>query len=190
MELSSSLRRDQRALPTEHAIPAQDLLLEATLTVPSGARGVVVLPHANSAGRFDRRYLFGAEVLQQAGMATLQVDLLTPAEEASFPLHNQREGEVALLSERLLSTLAWLQNQAEVGRLAIGVFACTPETVAALIAAEKSGRVVAVVSKGGFPDFLSESMTRLTGPTLLLLGPQELSRAEELAAEFFARHLG
>jgi putative phosphoribosyl transferase len=188
MELASITQlRTQRAVAAEQKILAQDVLLDATLTVPLGARGVVLLPHASSAGRFERSHCFTAEVLSQAGLGTLQIDLLTPAEEASSN-GNPGQAEVALLAERILAAITWLENQPDTSRLALGLFAARVETVAAMVAAERSGRVVALASKGGCPDFASESVAHLTGPTLLLLGPEELARAEELAAEFFGRH--
>lgn len=182
--------RNQRAVAAEQTIPAQDAMLEATLTVPLGARGVVIMLHASSAGRFNRSHRFSAEVLEQAGLGTLQVDLLTPGEEASFPLQSQGERETALLTDRTLSAIDWLRSQPDTSQLAMGVFASRTETVAALKAAERSRSIVAVVSKGGCPEFADDAMTHLTVPTLLLLGPEELARAEELAAEFFGRHFG
>jgi hypothetical protein len=191
MDIASSIARlrHQRAVASEQTIPAQEALLQATLVVPLGARGVVVLPHASSAGRFARNHCFTAEVLEQSGLGTLQVDLLTPAEEASFSFANPREAETALLADRVVAVLDWLQNQAALNHLAVGVFASRIETVASLIAAERSGRSVPIVSKGGVPQPALYGTTRLSGPTLSLLGSEEVARAEELAAEFFGRHL-
>lgn len=153
------------------------------------ARGVVVLPHASAAGRFESSHRFGAELLEQAGLGTLQVDLLTPAEEAALAARGGGEAQVAMLAERLATVLDWLRNQADTSRLAVGMFASRAEAAASLIAAESSGRVVAIVSKGGVADLTQREPTHLTGPTLLLLGPTELARAAELAPEFFGRHL-
>jgi hypothetical protein len=84
--------------------------------------------------------------------------------------------------------MVWLANQPDAGRLTFGLFAARLETAAAMLAAERFGSVVPLVSKGGCPDFASYCVGHLIGPTLLLLGPEELARAEELAAEFFGRH--
>lgn len=181
--------RNRRTVASEQRIPAQDVWLEATLTVPLSARGIVVLPHASSAGRFERSHCFSVEVLEQAGLGTLQVDLLTPAEEASFRCENQDAAEDALLADRVLSVLEWLSNQADTSHLAVGIFTSRAVAAASLIAAERSGRAVPLATKGGIPDVVSDRMAQLSGPTLLLLGREELDRAAELAAEFFCRHL-
>ena len=54
---------------------------EAALVVPDGARGLVVFAHGSGSSRFSPRNRFVAGVLEDAGLATLLVDLLTKAEE-------------------------------------------------------------------------------------------------------------
>jgi putative phosphoribosyl transferase len=191
MDFTTSIARlrTQRAVASEQSIPARDVLLEATLSVPLGARGLVVLPHASSAGRFERSHCYSAEVLAQAGLGTLQVDLLTPGEEATLLPGKQGAGDVELLADRLSAVFAWLNNQPELDQLAVGVLASRTETAAALMAAERVRAVIAVVSKGGVADSKQDGMTQLVAPTLLILGAEELLRADELAAEFFGRHL-
>ena len=178
------------AAGSEQVIPTSDGVVEGTLTVPLAARGVVVFLHASSAGRFEARQRFAAQVLQQAGLATLQVDLLTPAEEATLPLGQHRAQDTLLMVERALSVFTWLGNHAGTTKLAVGVFATTAEVVVALSAAERTQRVAAVLSQGGCPDFFDETLSQVRVPTLLIVGQSELARAPELAAEFFERHLG
>ena len=190
MDLASLTRsRSQRAVTAEQRIPAHDVLLDATLTVPLGARGVVLLPYASSAGRFDRRHRFAAEVLEQAGLGTLQIDLLTPAEEAMFANGSQGADQVALLAQRIAVGIVWLGKQADTSQLAVGVFASKRETPAAVAAAARSVGVSALVSNGGGLDPTTVATAPPAIPTLLLLGVEELARAEELAAEFFGQHL-
>lgn len=173
----------------ERVIPADDALLKATLNLPLGARGVVVLLHASSAERFGVQSRFASEVLSQAGLATLQVDLLTPAEEAAVSSRQQQPQDLSLLLGRVLAVVDWLQSQRETVGLALGLFASKPETITALMAAERVPRIAAVVSRGGCPDPAPDSVGELRAPTLLLIGRNEQARAAELAAEFFARHL-
>lgn len=189
MDLASLTRsRSQRAVTAEQRIPAPDVLLDATLTLPLGARGVVLLPYASSAGRFERRHRFAAEVLEQAGLGTLQIDLLTPAEEAMFADGSQSADQVASLARRIAAGIAWLGNQPDTRQLAAGVFASKRETKAA-VAAASAGGVSALVSNGGGLDLTTVATSPPAVPTLLLLGVEELARAEELAAEFFGQHL-
>src|SRR5258708_11877108 len=63
-------------------IPAGQVALEGNLRIPEAARGVVVFAHGSGSSRFSPRNRFVADVLEQAGLATLLMDLLTREEEA------------------------------------------------------------------------------------------------------------
>jgi len=54
--------------------------LPGTLTVPDGASSLVLFAHGSGSSRHSPRNRFVAEVLQQAGLATLLFDLLTEDE--------------------------------------------------------------------------------------------------------------
>ena len=57
--------------------------LEGTLVVPPAARGVVLFAHGSGSGRFSPRNQYVASVLQDAGLATLLLDLLEEEEDFS-----------------------------------------------------------------------------------------------------------
>jgi putative phosphoribosyl transferase len=173
----------------ERAIPAGDTLVKATLDLPLAAQGIVVLLHASSADRFGARSRFASEVFGQAGFATLQVDLLTPSEEASQSFSQRPAQHIPLLLSRTLAVIDWLGNQRETVDLAIGLFATSMETIPPLMAAERSLGIAAVASQGGYPDFAPDAVGNLRAPTLLIVGRDEQARAAELASEFFARQL-
>ena len=54
--------------------------LDGILNVPLDAGGVVVFAHGSGSGRLSPRNQFVARVLQQAGLATLLIDLLEEEE--------------------------------------------------------------------------------------------------------------
>lgn len=172
----------------ERIIDAAGAGLEAILTVPPGAAGVVALLHASCAGRFAPGARFTAEVLEQSGLGALRVDLLTPAEEATLS-GNDRRARTALLASRVIAVVNWLKVQPETTRLRLGLFASALETAPALLAAARVPGVSAVVSQGGYVDSADDAPEELLVPTLLIVGPEEQSRAAELAAEFFTREL-
>jgi putative phosphoribosyl transferase len=58
------------------AINSGKQVVRGTLIVPSGASAVVVFAHGSGSGRFSPRNQYVAQVLQEAGLATLLVDLL------------------------------------------------------------------------------------------------------------------
>jgi pimeloyl-ACP methyl ester carboxylesterase len=62
-------------------IPAGDVELQADVAVPEQLRGLVVFAHGSGRGRLSPRNRYVADVLQSAGLGTVLVDLLTPAEE-------------------------------------------------------------------------------------------------------------
>jgi putative phosphoribosyl transferase len=187
-QTAEPLRR-RGVVDEERVIPASDTLLKATLNVPLGPQGVAALLHASSGDRFGVQSRFASEVLGQAGFATLQVDLLTPDEEAALLSSRHPEEHVSLLLSRILAVIDWLGNQHETSKLSVGLFASTMEIIPALLAAERDSRVKAVASRGGCPDFAQDAVGELRAPTLLIVGRDEQARAAELASEFFARRL-
>ena len=62
-------------------IPAGPVELEGNLSLPSNASGIVLFAHGSGSSRHSPRNRFVAEQLQQAGLATLLIDLLTAEEE-------------------------------------------------------------------------------------------------------------
>ena len=107
----------------ERIIPVGDTFIRATLNLTHGARGIITLLHASSANRFGAPSRFASEVFGQAGFATLQVDLLTPAEEALLSLSQHPEQHIPLLFSRTLAVIDWLANQRETVDLTISMFA-------------------------------------------------------------------
>lgn len=175
--------RQRDVLDEERIIPVDEALIKATFNVPHAARGVVALLHAQS-GRFGQEGRFAGEVFAQAGLATLQIDLLTPEEDAALSNGRDPEQYISLLLARVMAAIDWLGNERETAGLPIGLFASTQETIPALLAAERSPHVLAVVSRGGRP-----AVGHVRTRTLMLTGREEQARAAELASEFFAREL-
>ncbi len=63
-------------------IETDGVTLEGDLFLPAGAQGIVLFAHGSGSSRFSPRNRRVAEWLQQAGLATLLMDLLTAQEEA------------------------------------------------------------------------------------------------------------
>jgi putative phosphoribosyl transferase len=159
-------------------VTAGESSLAGTLAVPVDARGVVVFAHGSGSGRLSPRNRAVARVLFEAGLATLLIDLLTPAEERVDNRTRQLRFDIPLLAERVISAIDWLPYDAvvgdlphELGDLPVGCFGASTGAAAALIAAaERPQRVAAVVSRGGRPDLAGEALARVTAPTLLIVG--------------------
>jgi putative phosphoribosyl transferase len=76
-----------------------------------------------------------------------------------------------LLGRRVVDAVDWAQAQPELRALPVATFGASTGTAAALIAAaERPGRVRAVVSRGGRPDLAAEALSQVKAPTLLIVG--------------------
>ncbi len=140
--------------------------LPGHLTVPEHAVGLVVFAHGSGSGRHSPRNRAVAEVLHCAGMATLLVDLLTPAEEtARGPVF-----DVELLAGRLGAVARWATAEPSCAGLPLGYFGASTGAAAALVAAARDDAVRAVVSRGGRPDLAGPALAEVRAPTLLVVG--------------------
>ena len=133
----------------EVLIPAGSVQLKGILGVPPHPKGVVLFAHGSGSGRLSPRNHFVARILQDAGLATLLVDLL----EESEALDREKVLDIDLLAERLLTCTHWLWQQLETRGLSLGYFGASSGSGAALQASAKEpGSVAAVVSRGGRPE--------------------------------------
>src|SRR5260370_41612241 len=112
--------------------------LRGILHVPPGAAGVVAFAHGSGSGRFSPRNQFVAGVLQEAGLATLLLDLLEEAESED----RQKVFDIPLLAERLQMAADWLGRVPATAGLRLGYFCATTGAGAALVAAARDpGRI-------------------------------------------------
>jgi putative phosphoribosyl transferase len=148
-------------------ICAGGAILAGTLRIPDQPRGVVLFAHGSGSSRHSPRNVQVARRLTRAGFATLLLDLLTPAEESSCA----RVFDVDGLAGRLSTATRWLDGCPELEGLPVGYFGASTGAAAALrSAADLDGLVGAVVSRGGRPDLAGDALTRVTVPTLLVVG--------------------
>lgn len=141
----------------------------AFLGVPDAAKGVVLFAHGSGSGRMSPRNNQVAEELRRAGIATLLLDLLTPAEEQD----RRKVFDIDLLATRLLIATDWVQDQDRLRGLPVGYFGASTGAGAALTAAAVRGGVAAVVSRGGRPDLAGEALEDVRAPTLLIVGGRD-----------------
>lgn len=141
--------------------------LAAILGVPDGASGLVIFAHGSGSGRLSPRNNYVAARLRDAGMATLLLDLLTPAEEQD----RRNVFDIALLASRLKRAVDWAAAYAETAKLRPCYFGASTGGGAALYAAAQDLRIAAVVSRGGRPDLAGkQALALVTAPTLLIVG--------------------
>lgn len=145
--------------------------LAGDLSVPEGARMLVIFAHGSGSSRHSPRNRAVAGVLNAHGMATLLFDLLTVEEEA----RRANVFDIALLAGRLVDVVRWVDGQSALRDMALGLFGASTGAAAALVAAAALGaRVGAVVSRGGRPDLAAPVLAEVAAPTLLIVGGADL----------------
>jgi putative phosphoribosyl transferase len=145
--------------------------LEGNLSIPDGAKGIVLFVHGSGSSRHSPRNQYVAQVLQEGGLATFLFDLLTPEEEKIDQRTHQLRFDISLLARRTAGALEWLDLQPDVKEFKRGLFGSSTGAAAALIAAaELPEKVDAVVSRGGRPDLAGPALSKVQVPTLLIVG--------------------
>jgi dienelactone hydrolase len=172
-----------RTLAAAREVSIPPVGLAGTLRIPSGAHALVAFAHGSGSSRFSPRNTSVADAFNRRGMATLLFDLLTADEESD----RANVFDIALLAQRLIHAVHWLDTQPSVGSLPLGLFGASTGAAAALVAAAGLGnRVGAVVSRGGRPDLAGDALVRVHAPTLLIVGGADFV-VIELNEEAFAR---
>ena len=155
----------------EVQIQAGRAVLAGNLTIPEDTIALVLFAHGSGSGRHSPRNQFVARTLNDAGLATLLFDLLTPEEEEIDTYTREHRFNIGLLAERLVHATQWAKQQEQTRNLRIGYFGSSTGAAAALVAAaEIPGNVGAVVSRGGRPDLAGDSLPKVQVPTLLIVG--------------------
>lgn len=157
-------------------IRAGGVVLEGMLELPNPCSGIVVFSHGSGSGRHSPRNQYVAAELREAGLGTLLLDLLTPAEDRDY----ERRFDIPLLTERLGHAVGFVGRSTKTKGLPIGLFGASTGAASALrIAATMPAAVRAVVSRGGRPDLSGKDMlSAVKAPTLLIVGARDFGVIE------------
>ena len=152
---------------SEVSIPAREVTLNGNLYLPPKAKGIVLFAHGSGSGRSSPRNQFVAKALAASGIASLLSDLLSEREADD----REKVFDIDLLSERLLHGLHWVKSDEKLKDFPVGLFGASTGAAAALsAAAQRPKEVIAVVSRGGRPDLVPDSLEFVKAPTLLIVG--------------------
>jgi putative phosphoribosyl transferase len=161
-------------------VTAEELVIEAAgaelggnLTVPDGARGVVLFAHGSGSSRHSPRNRRVADVLHDARLATLLIDLLTAEEEQVDLATREHRFDIELLAGRLVGAADRLADDPRTSGLPLGYFGASTGAAAALVAAVERPAARAVVSRGGRPDLAGDALDRVEAPALLIVGGRD-----------------
>jgi putative phosphoribosyl transferase len=148
--------------------------IEGGLTIPLGAQAVVLFAHGSGSSRYSSRNKLVATVLNNNGIATLLVDLLSQDEKRIDEETKHLRYNIELLAGRFAAITNWLAQQPETRNLKIGYFGSSTGAAAALIAASRLGAAKAIVTRAGRPDLAGEStLHQVRASTLFIVGDND-----------------
>lgn len=152
---------------SEISIDCSGVELKGVLAVPETAVGLVIFSHGSGSSRFSPRNRYVSGILNHSGVATLLVDLLTPAEEEI----DDNRFNIPLLTDRLIAVTDYFESAKHYRFTQIGYFGASTGAASALEAsAIKRERITAIVSRGGRPDLAYDKLDKVVSPVLLIVG--------------------
>jgi len=156
-------------------IPAAGVILDGDLITSADAAGVVVFAHGSGSSRHSPRNRMVAARMQEAGYATLLMDLLTAGEDEIDSRTRQFRFDIPRLASRLTGAIRWLSDRPDTAEMPVALFGASTGAAAALTAAaEVPDHVQLVISRGGRPDLAGDALPRVQAPTLLIVGGRDL----------------
>ena len=185
---------DSTVQTTLISIAVDRIHLAGDLAVPSEASGVVVFAHGSGSSRRSPRNRLVAAQLQSAGLATLLMDLLTPAEE----LQDEESGgrlrfDIEFQARRLEAASTWLAGSPETDQLRLGYFGASTGAVRAptlLIVGGGDAVVIPLNQRALNRLRCVKRLEIVPGATHLFEKSGALEWVAELAAAWFAPHPG
>jgi pimeloyl-ACP methyl ester carboxylesterase len=153
-------------------VPAAGVTLDGDLVLADNTHRVVLFAHGSGSSRMSPRNRRVAAALQDLGIGTLLIDLLTRGEETVDERTGEFRFDIGLLARRLSAIVEWLAARSEPRPGSIGIFgASTGAAAAAVAAAAHPNAVGAVVSRGGRVDLAGpDALERVQAPSLLIVG--------------------
>lgn len=153
-------------LQRDVSIPIDGARLPGSLSLPERGASLIIFAHGSGSSRRSPRNRAVADHLNHAGLGTLLFDLLTEREAED----RSNVFDVRLLAGRLRIASDWAQSDDLPPARRLGYFGASTGAAAALVAAADDPRIGAVVSRGGRPDLAVDALSRVSAPTLLIVG--------------------
>ncbi len=153
-------------------VPAGAVVLVGILSIPEGARGIILFADANKSDQ----YKYIARLVGEGSIATLLVNLLTPEDEVLDNETGFFRDNVDVLHQRIIGIANWLNEDRRTQNLRICYFGMGVSGAAALVAAaERPDLPISVVSAAGRLDLAKGYLSKVEAPTLLLAGENDTS---------------
>jgi len=169
MTLVNAVESFEVAVPAA-AAKGTTISLPGRLCLPAPPTGIVLFAHGSGSSRHSPRNALVASCLHECWIGTLLFDLLTEQEATD----RVNVFDVPLLAERLLAAVRFVTELESTRHLPLGLFGASTGAAAALVAATREPRIMAVVSRGGRPDLAGRRLAAVHAPTLLIVGGDDV----------------
>lgn len=183
---------EQQSQQEDLVIETREATMRAFLTIPEKARSIVLFAHGAGSSRHSPRNQHVAQKLQDAGLATLLLDLLTEDEERIDMYTGRLRFDIPFLAGRLEAATGWVLSYEQTSGLDIGYFGASTGAAAALVASvQRPEAVRAIVGRGGRPDLAMNVLPEVKPPVLLIVGsrdPDILEMNRQAAARLTTEH--
>lgn len=159
---------------SEVHIPLPAVSLDGLLSIPDGARGMILFAQGRGSSRHNAVDTYLAIEYQHAGFATLLLDLYTPEELEEDAADAHLRFRVAMLAQRLIGVVDWLTHNPSTHNMSLGVMACSTGGAAGILAAVSRPEAISgLVCRSARPDLAKESLQYLHTPILLIVGDKD-----------------
>lgn len=174
-----TVKLKQKIAAEEIQINTPKTIIKGELYLPRKPKGIIVFAHGAGSSRLSPRNRRIAEILYEAELASLLMDLLSEEEYRIDMLTRKLRFDIPLLAGRVDNATEWVLNDDRVSRLPIGYFGASTGAAAALVASlERPETIHAIVSRGGRPDLADRILPEIKPPTLLIAGSRDTTVLE------------
>lgn len=178
-KLESTIVREEVQIQTPKTV------IKGDLSMPPEPSGIVIFAHGSGSSRLSPRNKYVAQILQDAGIATLLMDLLSEQEDQLDIYLKKLRFDIPLLAGRVDTATEWIQNNDKTSKLPIGYFGASTGAAAALVASiQRPETIGAIVSRGGRPDLADKILSEVKPPTLLIVGSKDTDILKKNQAAF------
>lgn len=155
-------------------ITAPGAQIHGDLTLPSGATGVVIFAHGSGSGRASPRNREVARFLEDGGLGTLLIDLLSEEEAVADAETGEFRFDIPRLAKRVVAAIDGLVGRNDLAHRPIGLYGASTGGAAALVAAaERPEPIRGLVLRGARSDLAADRASLVRAPTLFLVGERD-----------------
>ena len=155
-------------------IPVDGKKVYGDLNLIEDSKGIVLFAYGSGSSRFSPRERFVSDKMNELGISTLFMDLLTKEEETIDEETREYRFDISLLADRLGDAIRWAKKDTRTKNMKMGLFGGSTGASACLIAAAKYfGEISVVVSRGGRTDLADEKLSQITAATLFIVGEDD-----------------